>query len=292
MSNSMYQMKLEYFTKDQAFPFYIQYGYHKDDMYLHVHEGFSELVIVLGGSAKHIVNKEEFYISKGDVFIIGSDTFHGYENTNDFHICNIMFHHDYFFRNDFDLKELSGFQGLFVIEPIMSQVKSFHNMLKLNQKDFDTVTKIVDNMLTEYKEKKPGYKMDVTGKFYNLAVLLSRIYSLTGEYSENDVFGMAKSIAYIEKHYKESLTVSELSEIAGFSTRHFTRRFWEITQTTPVQYMNEIRLKKAVAYLELTKLPVTEIATQCGFTDSNYFSRQFKKNYGISPSEYRKRLQY
>ena len=84
MYDDMYKMKMEYFTKDRMFPFYIQYGFHEESMYLHVHDSFSELVIVLNGSAKHIVNDEEFYISQGDVFIIGSDTFHGYQDTQDF----------------------------------------------------------------------------------------------------------------------------------------------------------------------------------------------------------------
>lgn len=290
MSDSMYKMKLEYFTKDQTFPFYIQYGYHKDGMYLHVHEGFSELVVVLSGSAKHIVNQEEFYISQGDVFIIGADTYHGFKDTNDFRICNIMFRHDCFFHNDMELNELSGFQGLFVIEPILSQVKSFHNMLKLDKDIFEEIKKMIDEMITEYKERRPGYKMYVMGKFYGLTVLLSREYSVTGEHTQNDVFGMAKAFAYIESHYKESLSVPELSKIAGFSARHFTRRFFEVTKKTPVQYLNEIRLKKAMSFLESSKIPVVEIAAICGFSDSNYFSRQFKKSYGISPTEYRKGL--
>ncbi|SET03272.1 AraC family transcriptional regulator [[Clostridium] polysaccharolyticum] len=290
MSETMYQMKLEFFTKDETFPFYIQYGYHKDNMYLHVHESYSELVIVLGGSAKHMVNQEEFYISEGDVFIIGADTYHGYKEANDFRICNIMFRHEYFFANDFDMKELSGFQGLFVIEPILSQCRSFHNMLKLNRDEFDKVKKIIDAMVKEYKEKKAGYKMYLTGMFYQISVLLSRLYSVSGEYKGSEVFGMAKSIAYIESHFTEPLTVALLSEIAGFSPRHYTRRFLEITNSTPIQYINEIRLKKAVVYLESSKTPVAVIAAKCGFADSNYFSRQFKKYYGASPTEYRKEL--
>ena len=165
-------------------------------------------------------------------------------------------------------------------------------MLKLNLDEFEKVKKIADAMVKEYKEKKPGYKMDVTGKFYQLTVFLSRFYSLSGEKKQSEVFGMAKSIAYIESHFTEPLTVSLLSQIAGFSPRHYTRRFLEITNSTPIQYINEIRLKKAVVYLESSQAPVAAIAAKCGFTDSNYFSRQFKKYYGVSPTEYRNRLSH
>ena len=294
MYDDMHKMKMEYFTKDRMFPFYIQYGFHEESMYLHVHDSFSELVIVLNGSAKHIVNDEEFYISQGDVFIIGSDTFHGYQDTQDFRICNIMFCHEYFFQHALDIKETAGFQGLFVIEPIMSQKKSFHNMLKLDLYEFEMVKNMVDVMIEEYTEQKPGYKTFLTANFLNLTVLLTRQYSATGEYegAANDIFGMAKSIAFIESHFMEELSVKQLASIAGFSPRHYTRRFFEIKQSTPVQYINVLRLQKASYYLKSSDLSISTIASQCGFSDSNYFSRQFKKHFHISPTRYRAKLPY
>ena len=285
----MFQMKLSYFTLDETFPFFIQYGMHKENLFLHSHEDFSELVIVLSGTATHLVNDEEFYITKGDVFIIGADTVHGYQDTHDFHICNIMFQNDFFFENEYDIKKTPGFQGLFIIEPILSQKRHFHNMLKLDLYDFETVKKMIDRMIEEYYVKQAGYKTLLTGCFYELSVMLSRLYTKSGEHSENDVIGMAKSIAYLESHYMEELTLKEIAKIAGFSPRHFSRRFYEIKQTTPVHYIQLMRTQQAAFYLKSTDLPVSIIAAKCGFSDSNYFSRLFKKHYKVSPSEFRKK---
>lgn len=60
----MSNVYLNWFTTDEHFPFFIQYGGHEEDMDLHMHADFSELVIVLKGHASHIVNDEEAFIKK------------------------------------------------------------------------------------------------------------------------------------------------------------------------------------------------------------------------------------
>ena len=72
------EMHLHYFTTQKDFPFFIQYGHHDENMFLHSHADFSELVFVLGGYATHIVNEEEYSIKKGDVFVINENTSHGF----------------------------------------------------------------------------------------------------------------------------------------------------------------------------------------------------------------------
>lgn len=92
------EMYLQYFTAQKDFPFYIQYGHHDENMFLHNHADFSELVFVLGGHATHIVNDEEYPIQKGDVFVINENTSHAYKDPRHFRICNIMFQPDYFLK--------------------------------------------------------------------------------------------------------------------------------------------------------------------------------------------------
>ena len=72
----MEDMWLHYFTNDDSFPFFIQYGIHEDTMFMHGHADFSELVVVLDGSADHVVDNERFPVKKGDVFFIEAGTLH------------------------------------------------------------------------------------------------------------------------------------------------------------------------------------------------------------------------
>ena len=66
----MNNMWLNYFTQDDSFPFFIEYGGHDDEMFMHGHEDFCELVIVMDGTADHVVQQERFHVRKGDVFVM------------------------------------------------------------------------------------------------------------------------------------------------------------------------------------------------------------------------------
>ena len=73
------------------------------------------------------------------------------------------------------------------------------------------------------------------------------------------------------------------------SPRSFLRVFRSATGTSPLAWMLGQRINRACMLLRQTDKPVTEIAFDVGFNDSNYFTRQFRKATGFSPREYRKR---
>lgn len=93
---------------------------------------------------------------------------------------------------------------------------------------------------------------------------------------------------YIEENLTDTLVLSELADIAGFSKYHFHRIFSGITNETLLQYVNRIKMERA-AFLILhhPDTNMTDIAYRFGFTDSAIFSRSFKHYYGVSPTEYK-----
>ncbi|MBQ4160815.1 MAG: helix-turn-helix transcriptional regulator, partial [Clostridia bacterium] len=86
------------------------------------------------------------------------------------------------------------------------------------------------------------------------------------------------------------ITISDIAKAFGYSKQHIVRLFKESFTLTPAKYILQSRLEKSLDLLSESRLAVNEIAEQCGFKDLNYFSRQFKKSYGISPTAYRKKL--
>ncbi|MDO4166294.1 MAG: AraC family transcriptional regulator [Eubacteriales bacterium] len=284
----MNEMRLHYFTEDPAFPFFIQYGKHDEWLEEHIHLDFCELVVVLRGRADHVVGSETYPVQKGDVFVIGENTAHGYSNARDFKICNIMFRMNHIFDPASDLCNMEGFHALFVIEPSLTKNHSFISRLSLKNQTFSTVNHMISQMIAEYEKKDRGYQTFLKTSFISLALTFSRIYQETTKTDTNQFSPLIAPISYLESHYPEEITVQQLAEISGLSTRHFNRLFQSAYQTSPVQYLLQYRIQKAEKLLHYTEMSISEIAYQCGFNDSNYFSRQFRKTHGITPRQFRK----
>ena len=96
-----------------------------------------------------------------------------------------------------------------------------------------------------------------------------------------------ESIAYIEKHYQEPMSVSDIARALGTSTSYLSRIFKESTGETIIRTINHKRIEKAKIYLKDTDYKVYEVADILGFENVTYFSRFFKKHTGISPKEYK-----
>ncbi len=93
---------------------------------------------------------------------------------------------------------------------------------------------------------------------------------------------------HLRDHLDVTIPVSEMADLVGLSRSHFTRLFKELEGVSPRDYIEDLRLKKALHLLYSQSMTVKEIAFACGIPDVNYFCRLFKKEMGMSPGEYRK----
>lgn len=96
---------------------------------------------------------------------------------------------------------------------------------------------------------------------------------------------------YIEQHFHENFSLNELAERFHFSPQYIARRFKEKYNMTIISYQMELRMEKAKSLLEYTDLPVVKISEMIGYQDESYFSKVFRKQHGLPPLKYRKRIQ-
>lgn len=281
----MNNMKLSYFTNDESFPLFVQFGEHDIPLFNHGHEDFYELVTVLNGSAEHVVDGERSTISKGDVFVIGNGISHGFEEPHSLRICNIMYRPEMLFPGDSDIRQLPGFHALFLLEPYFSSTQHFQSRMKLTPADFTQIQPLLDIAEAEYTSSSPGRKTMLLAVVRQLAVILSRRYDCPEK--PREISGIADAAAFMETSYADSISISDVIERSHYSQRHFIRLFTSAYGMTPQRYLLDVRIRHAGAMLRDSTLPVTEIALQCGFGDPNYFSRIFRKYTGNSPSEFR-----
>jgi len=282
----MIEFRYEIFTKTPDYPIHLQYGFHDADLYQHTHGDFFELVIVLNGAAQHIVGDASYPIGKGAVFVVGNQTPHGFASPEHLTICNIMFRKDVF-DTAFDIRQLAGFQALFVLEPHYAQNYHFLSRLHLSAGAFSQAETLLNGMMQEYSGRLPGWKDAVYADFRRLCILLSRCYRTDAD-TANDYIKLADAVAHIEHHFNEALSLAELAAISGYSERQFLRLFRAAFSVTPNQYIAGLRVKKAQQLLHSTALSVGEIALQCGFPDQNYFTKFFRSRTGQTPSAFRR----
>ena len=126
---------------------------------------------------------------------------------------------------------------------------------------------------------------NISIKYIKKYCLLARNHSL---HQYTDIVN--KTISYIELNYKEDLSLSDLSKHFHISKNYLSAIFRKQLGKTVTEFIHNVRMDKAIFLLNSTKLPIHNIATLCGYNDSNYFCRIFKKQHKISPAQYRNSL--
>ncbi|MEK3722564.1 AraC family transcriptional regulator [Paenibacillus sp. FSL H8-0034] len=97
---------------------------------------------------------------------------------------------------------------------------------------------------------------------------------------------ISRTMAYMERNYREGITRETLAQIAGMNAEYYSRLFKKRNGQSPVDYLTEIRMKHAKRMLVLSNTSIREVAQSVGFNDEFYFSRKFKQNAGSAPTVY------
>ena len=257
---------------------------------LHQHD-FYELVLVDRGSAQHFMNSKAIQIRPGNLFLIPPGKIHGYLDPQDLHIYNFLFCRDVYelFRND--LSSLPSFQMLFQVQlRLESDLRSRTGLLSLAGEDFEKALNAAGKIVCEIESRHQGARTVVLGSFLSFIAHCLRQASLpVKSCAANHYAGQISSLlAELEQHPDKEWTLEKMARAAGMSVANFRLCFHMLTGCAPVEYLLQLRLRKAAAMLVSSRLSVGEIAWQTGFRDANYFSRQFRRFYGESPRDYRR----
>lgn len=93
--------------------------------------------------------------------------------------------------------------------------------------------------------------------------------------------------SYIQAHFMEDLSMQSMAQTMGYSEAYFCKLFKQCFRVNFSAYLNEYRIEKAKAMMANPRINVKDISLACGYSDSNYFARVFKRLTGRTPSEYR-----
>lgn len=255
---------------------------------VHRHD-FYELVVILAGRGRHITDREEYTLEAGDVFLLRGHMAHGYADTEHMTLVNILFDPDRLALPMPLLRDLPGYHALFRIEPRLRTYDRLRSRLRLNGEDLAEVAGIIARLQHELTRKAPGYRFQACAHLMHLIGFVSRCYSHPDRNTERPFLRLGEVLSYIELHYRDPITVAQLTRLAHMSESSLMRQFQRVLSRSPIEHVIRVRILKAAEHLQRGDVRVTEAAFACGFTDSNYFSRQFRRVMGTSPREYRLR---
>lgn len=259
----------------------------------HVHEDFTELVLVTEGSGVHEIAGQSYPIIAGDVFLVLGDLVHCYSEGFGLAIVNVIFNWEELGLPQFDVGELAAFQSLFVIDPVNTDPDRFDHRFRLETDDFNTVLHLVNELddLLNRHPARPGRHFLALSRFMELIARLLEAYERTADsgVTAGIPHRLGALVGMLEKNYAENITVETMCRQTGMSYASLFRHFRHYYNDTPVNYLIGQRLRRAEELLrKRPELAVGEIALAAGFGDSAYFSRKFSEHYGLAPSAYRR----
>jgi len=253
------------------------------------HHDFIEIVFVTKGKGTQVISNNEYEVSEGDIFILQGFQNHYFKDASRVEIVNLMFDP---VKNpnlvSQDVKTIGGYPALFILEPRYRNRMHFKNMLHLNSVDLAKSEYILNGMLHELIHKEPGYELFLKNKLEEIIIFLSRKYSQISIPKAKSLVRIGKAIAFIENNYQNNIYIQQLAEMSFMSIRNFQRIFKDSIGLSPNDYLLDLRIQYASKLLTETDSAIYEVSGQVGIPDWFYFSKAFKRKFGVSPLKYRK----
>lgn len=212
---------------------------------------------------------------------------HGYVDTDRMALVNILFEPQRLRLPLAGLADVPGYHALFRVEPQLRQSDQFRQRLRLPSDTLAEVATLIADLEAELEHTTPGYRFAAITVLMSLIGFLSRHYFKTARGEQRPLRKMSEVFSYIEQHCDEPIATSQLARLACVSESTLTRAFHKIMGCSPIEHVIHVRVSRAAGLLRRTDMRITDIAFDCGFSDSNYFARQFHQITGSSPTEFR-----
>lgn len=232
---------------------------------------------VTNGNVYIKINNKEFKATKGDaVLFYPGNSYTAYTDSDGCSFIYIFFSLE--IGNGLNLFSGTNFSGVLSGKNIRRKSVEF-------QKDFKNERNGSQNLSLKLYSAFFSYLCEI--------IYLSKTESITqfvksSEPQENP--SIQKALNYIAENYSKNITVKELAKLANLSEKRFIGNFTLTVGLAPGQYITQCKMKKAAELISYTDKKISEIAQFLGYGDQYSFSKAFKKNFGESPTEFRKNI--
>ncbi len=286
-------LRSEAFFAEASFPFFIQkYTIRRGEVVpTHTHD-FLEFVYVAQGGATHDIANRRYALSTGDVFALEPETYHSYigSDTADTVVYNVLFKKEFLQREFDDLLRMPAIVTSFYLAPFLRRNASFVPHVSLLPAQRAAIETHLAKTCEEFENRPTGYRLIIKSRWVECLVLLNRYYEENEDRyrpsADKDEW-IRSIVHFVEEHYRQPLTLSQLSATCGMSVSSFTAKFKRATGMSLMDYKQSLQIRHACDMLRTTDVKIVYVAYSAGFQDVSFFNRIFRKHTGMSPRRYR-----
>ncbi len=280
-----YNEKITHGTSDFPIAFYhVDEDHPRYNFPFHWHKEM-EVIHILEGSLHIYLDEEEYLAKKGDILLIEDGVIHGATPEHCVYDCSV-------FNMSALLAHTDVCKRYFrLISRHQIQLQHFFPAPKPSISESDRIRQAVLCLLDALRYPHAGGELIALAALYQLFGTLfeeERYTQLseTPRHEHKKMDQLKPVLEYIDANYASAVTLTDLSRLAGMTPKYFCRFFRTAIHRTPMDYLNYCRVERACQMLGSADLSIAEIGECCGFNDSSYFVKTFKKYMGITPKQY------
>jgi AraC-like DNA-binding protein/mannose-6-phosphate isomerase-like protein (cupin superfamily) len=260
---------------------------------IHRHQYF-QINYVSAGEGHHELAGRTQAVHKGDILIIPPYIPHrilANENVS----CEIIefeFALAFINQNFSDFSGASSFVDFAYLAPYFLPEEELQPRLTLSGRLQFEIEKILDEALTEFSEKRPGYLLLIRALLLRLLLLVGREYSIGQTdpvISQQNREIIWQAVQFMKEHCDQKLSLEQVAERFSFSPSHFSYLFKSVIGVPFSKHLITLRLNRAMHLLCETTLPVARVGELAGFQSAPHFFRCFREKTGQTPSGFRKK---
>lgn len=152
---------------------------------------------------------------------------------------------------------------------------------------------VISDIISEMQELRSDYQSAVRALVWRMLILLHRLPGRQANPTKTSRHQqrIASALEYMATHLSQPISIDQLAEVCNVSSSHFRKIFIHTTGHSPTTYLTSMRMRMASSLLCNTDHPILNIALQVGFQTLSNFSRQFRKTFDCTPSQYRNTMQ-
>ncbi len=239
-----------------------------------------EIVLVLSGTVKIMLERENVILNEDDIFLINSKEVHKYVKLTS--NCTVLSLSIDLSRYD---KRYYGISDLYF---------NCNSTKDKDQSKFGPLRRILAEVSTIILLKEEGFRLLLESKINYLLIYLITNFQVYKDLDSNketvnkeDRDRILKAVNYIDENFSQKITLEEVAKLVLISPNYLSHSFTKVMNISFQEYIAINRLNHAIELIISTDKSITDIANSSGYSSVSHFNKVFKEKYGLTPTDYR-----